>query len=243
MMPPASDHQPLGLFTRRLGSIAQLSAEERQAIESLPANIRVLKPNQDIVRDGDKPSQCCLLLEGWAFRYKLIGEGRRQILSFHVPGDVPDLTALHIPSMDHSLAAFTKAKVAFIPHESLRELTVRFPNLAAVLFREALIEAAAFRQWIVALGRRSAYERVARLFCELYLKLEAVGLASMYSCHFPITQGELADAMGLSNVHVNRVLKEMRGNDLITLKGGAQVIHAWDKLVHAAEFDGTYLHL
>jgi len=242
-MPSASDHHSLYVLIRKLESIATLSTEERQAILSLPAKTRVLPPRQDIVRDGDKPSQCCLLLDGWACRYKLLSQGRRQILSFHVPGDIPDLQSLHLHTMDHSLGTLTEATIAFIPHESLRELTARFPGLAAILWRDTLIDAAIFREWMVGLGRRSASERIAHVFCEMYLKLEAVGLAGDHRCPLPITQTDLGDALGLSNVHVNRVLQEMRGKGLITLRGSALVIEAWDELNRVSEFDPTYLHL
>src|SRR3954470_27603 len=126
-MPSASDNHAMTVLIRKLESIAHLSDEERQAIQRLPARTPGLEPRQDIVRDGDKPSQCCLLLDGWACRYKLLSQGRRQIFSFHIPGDIPDLQSLHIHTMDHSLCTLTEATVAFIPHESMRDLTARFP--------------------------------------------------------------------------------------------------------------------
>lgn len=230
-------------LVRKLESIATLTDEERRAVESLPVKTRVLRSGQDIVRDGDCASQCCLILEGWACRYKLVGEGRRQIFSFHVAGDIPDLQSLHVPLMDHSLATLTEATVALIPHEDVRDLTTRFPGIAAVLWRDTLVDAAIFREWMVCMGRRSAFEHIAHLFCELYLKQEAVGLAGEHRCPLPITQVDIADAMGLSNVHVNRVLKEMRGQGLITLHSQTLVIQAWEKLLEASEFDATYLHL
>ncbi|GEP04804.1 Crp/Fnr family transcriptional regulator [Methylobacterium oxalidis] len=242
-MSSAPDDHSLDMLIRKLESIATLSDEERQAIRSLPAKTRVLQPRQDIVRDGDKPSQCCLILDGWAYRYKLIGGGRRQIFSFHVAGDIPDLQSLRLHTMDHSLATLTQATVAFLPHESLRDLTTRFPSLTAILWRDTLIDAAVFREWMTGMGRRDAFERIAHLFCELYLKLQAVGLAQSYRCPLPITQVDLGDALGLSNVHVNRVLQEMRGRGLITLHSGTLVIEAWDELMRACEFDPTYLHL
>ena len=168
----------LALLVRRLERIGRLTDDERRAIENLPAKVHTLGPRQDIVREGEKPSHSCLLVEGWAFRYKILGEGRRQILSFHVPGDVPDLHSLHIDTMDHGLAALTKATIAFIPHESLFDVTKRFPGLAGILWRETLIDAAIFRQWITGMGQRDAFGRMAHLFCELYCKLEAMGLVS-----------------------------------------------------------------
>ncbi|MBX9933931.1 MAG: helix-turn-helix domain-containing protein, partial [Methylobacterium sp.] len=110
-------------------------------------------------------------------------------------------------------------------------------------WRDTLVDAAVFREWMVGMGRRSAFEQIAHLFCELYLKLQAVGLAQSYRCSLPVTQADLGDALGLSNVHVNRVLQEMRGKSLITLRGHTLVIEAWDELLRFAEFDETYLHL
>ncbi len=239
---PANDHA-LSRLVRKLESIAGLTDEERHAILSLPAKTRFLEPRQDIVRDADKPSQCCLILEGWICRYKLLSEGRRQIFSFHIPGDVPDLQSLHIHTMDHSLATVTKASVAFIPHDALRDLISRFPNIAALLWRDTLIDAGIFRQWMLGMGRRSAYGRIAHLFCEMYVKLEAVGLAGEHRCALPITQLDLADALGLTSVHVNRTLKELRGSGLLTLRSNTLVVEKWDELAQAAEFDPTYLHL
>lgn len=242
-MSSAPDLLATNRLIRKLESIARLTETERQAIESLPVRIHKLNVRQDIVRDGDKPTHCCLIIDGWACRYKLLGDGKRQILSFHVPGDMPDLQSLHVPIMDHSLGTLTKATVALIPHESLRELTAGNPSLAAIFWRDTLIDAGIFREWLVSMGRRSAFEHVAHLFCELYLKLQAVGLAGDYRCPLPITQADLADALGLTPVHVNRVLMEMRGKTLITLRSSTLVIEAWNDLLRIAEFDPTYLQL
>ncbi|WP_345821714.1 Crp/Fnr family transcriptional regulator [Methylobacterium fujisawaense] len=242
-MRSAPDQHALGMLIRKLESIATLSDTERQAIQGLPVRIHHLNARQDIVRDGDQPTHCCLVLEGWACRYKLFRQGKRQIMSFHIPGDIPDLQSLHVRTMDHSLATLTKAIVAFIPHENLRELTARHPGLAAVFWRDTLIDSGIFREWLVSMGRRSAFEHVAHLFCELYLKLQAVGLAGNFRCPLPMTQTDLADALGLTPVHINRVLKEMRGQTLITLRSNALVIEAWDELLRVSEFDSTYLQL
>jgi CRP-like cAMP-binding protein len=242
-MPSAPNRHATSRLIRKLESIATLSNAERQAIQNLPVWVQTLAARQDIVRDGDKPSHCCLVLDGWVCRYKLLSEGKRQIFSFHIPGDIPDLQSLHIHTMDHSLATVTKAAVAFIPHESLRKLTAEHPNVAALLWRDTLIDAGIFREWMVGMGRRSAYERIAHLFCEMYLKMQAVGLAGDYRCPMPITQVDLADALGLTSVHVNRVLKDMRGEALITLRSSTLVIEAWDELMRVSEFDPQYLQL
>ena len=242
-MHSASDNASMSMLIRKLESIGPLSHEELGAIQSLPARSRSLGPGQDVAREGDTPSQCCLVLDGWVCRYKIISEGRRQIFSFHIPGDLPDLQSLHMPVMDHSLGTITEAMVGFIPHESMRQLTLRFTRLGAALWRETLIDAAIFREWMIGIGRKSAYSRIAHLFCEMYAKLEAVGLASDHHYRLPITQAELGDALGLSTVHVNRSLQAMRGNGLITLKGSELIIHNPDELMRVAEFDRTYLHM
>ena len=233
----------LDLLVRRLERIGHLSDEERRAVENLPAKIQTLRPRQDIVLDKEKPEHSCLLVEGWAYRYKLLGQGRRQILSFHVPGDMPDLHSLHIKTMDHSLGALTEATIAFISHEALLDVTRRFPGLAGIMWRETLIDAAIFRQWIAGMGQRDGFGRMAHLFCELYCKLEAIGLAADHRCTLPITQTELGDALGLSSVHTNRVLQEMKAQSLIELRTRTLNITDWDGLVQVAEFDPSYLQL
>ena len=239
----ANVNQPLLPLVRKLESITTLSNEQRAAIESLPFMVRALKPRQDIVREGDTASQSCLVLDGWLCRSKIVGDGKRQIFSFHIAGDIPDLQSLHIPVMDHSLATITAATVAFIPHEALHDLTARFPGITAALWRDTLVDAAIFRQWLLSMGRRDAFDHMAHLFCELYLKQEAVGLAGEHRCPMPITQVDLADATGMSNVHVNRVLQELRGQDMISLQGRKLVILDWPALTKAGEFDPGYLHL
>ncbi|TNC05227.1 Crp/Fnr family transcriptional regulator [Methylobacterium terricola] len=231
------------MLIRKLDSIARLSDDERQAIERLPITVRPLVSGQDIVHEHDRSLQCCLLLDGWACRYQLLSEGKRQIFSFHIPGDIPDLQSLHLQVMDHSLCTLTPATVAFIPHAALRDLTAALPGIAATLWRDTLVDAAVFREWMTGMGRRSACEAIAHLFCELYVKLEAVGLAENHRYRLPVTQAELGDALGLSNVHVNRVLKELRDNKLITLHGGGLDILDWAKLSKLCGFDPTYLHL
>ena len=206
-----------GPLIRKLESIAALSDDERRALMELPMSARDIRADQDIVREGDRPSQCCLVIDGFLARYKLTPRGKRQIMAFHTPGDNPDLQSLHLRTMDHSLGTLSPGRVAFIPHEPLRALCTGFPRLAGLFWRDTLIDAAIFREWMVGIGRRSAYSRIAHVFCEVLVRLEAVGLTQDRSCAFPITQSELGDALGLSTVHVNRVLQELRADDLIML--------------------------
>jgi CRP-like cAMP-binding protein len=241
-MTSANSHlEPL---IRRLESIAPVSDEERQAIAALPITVRDLRADQDILRDQDRPSQCCVILEGFACRYKLLPGGRRQIVSFHIPGDIPDLQSLHLEIMDHNLGTVVASKVAFIPHETVRLFLRAHPRIADVFWRETLIDAAVFREWVVNVGRREAYGRIAHVLCEVYVRLRAVGLVNGQSYLMPVTQAELGDATGMSTVHVNRTLQELRRDGLIsTPRSGQVVIERWDGLQKAGEFDPTYLHL
>jgi CRP-like cAMP-binding protein len=220
-----------------------MTQEERDAILRLPLSIRDVRADQDIVREGDKPSQCCLVVEGFQCRYKMLPDGERQILSFHVPGDMPDLQSLFLQTMDHSLGTLVPNKVGFIQHEPLRELVRQQPGIAGRLWRETLIDGAVFREWITNLGSRDAYTRIAHLLCELFIRLEAVGLTKGTSFECPITQTEIADATGLSTVHVNRSVQQMRGDGLIIWDKGICNIPNLDALQDAAMFDATYLHM
>ncbi|GJE47327.1 hypothetical protein GOFOIKOB_0348 [Methylobacterium tardum] len=238
-----TDEPQLTPLLRKLRSITRLSARDEQAILRLPAHPRVFTAGQDLVSEGDRSTQCWLVLMGWVQRYKLLSGGRRQISAFHVAGDMADLPSLHLPVMDHSLGAVTYVMAASIPHEALRELLERHPDLNAPFWRDTLVDAAIFREWVANVGRRPAYQRLAHLFCELYLKQAAVGLAQDHRCPMPVTQVDLADATGLTSVHINRTLRDLRRDKLIDLRSKTLVIHDWTRLVEAAEFDPTYLQL
>jgi CRP-like cAMP-binding protein len=236
-------HHGLNRLVRRLETITSLSEDEKKAILNLPARVADLRADADIVREGDRPSQCCLLVEGFLTRYKSLSDGKRQILAFYVPGDIPDLLSLHIEVMDHSLATMVPSRVAYIPHDALRRLNDQNPRIASAFWRDTLIDAALFREWIVNLGSRDAYTRIGHLICEVFMKLKAVGLTDGNSFDFPITQGEIADATGLSTVHVNRSIMALRADGLIILEKGRCTIPDLKRLKEAALFDPTYLHL
>jgi CRP-like cAMP-binding protein len=184
-----------------------------------------------------------VVLEGFTCMFKLTPKGERQIMAFHIPGDVPDLQSLHLKTLDNSVGTITRCKVGFIQHETLRELCRRHTRIGEALWRETLIDASIFREWMLNIGRREAYSRLAHLLCEMVTRMRAVGLVDDQTCELPITQGELADATGISTVHVNRTLQELRGAGLITLRAGALTVNDWDGLKRAGEFDPTYLHL
>jgi CRP-like cAMP-binding protein len=234
------DNNPL---IRKLDSIFTLTDDERQALANLPMQVVVIKENQDIVRAGDQPSRSCLLLSGFACVYKLTGTGKRQIVGFSIAGDMPDLQSLHLDVLDNSVSTLTQCRVGFVTHEVLRDLCMRFPRITNAFWRECLIDAAIFREWVTNVGQREAYSRMAHVFCELIVRLRAVGLVEDHRCDLPITQGEFADAIGVSNVHVNRVLQQMRADGLIELSGDRLKVPDWETLKRVGDFDPTYLHL
>jgi CRP-like cAMP-binding protein len=231
------------ILIRKLESIFTLTDDERQALETLPMQIVALKENQDIVRQGDRPSRSCLILSGIACTYKITGEGKRQIHNFHIPGDIPDLQSLHLQVLDNSPGTLTSCSVGFITHEALDKLCERHYRIAKAFWRDTLIDGAIFREWMTSIGQREACPRIAHLLCEMLVRLRAVGLVNGYSCNWPITQGEIGDALGITTVHVNRVLKAMRADGLIELKGDRLNIPDWNRLKEIGDFEPTYLHL
>jgi CRP-like cAMP-binding protein len=234
---PGGEH-----LIHKLESIADLTEEERRAVLDLPMLTRHYGEGEDIVREGDCPQECCLILVGFTCRYKLLSDGRRQIMAFHTPGDMPDLQSLHLRVMDHSVGAMMPTLAAFIPHKSMRDLTQSHPGLMHAFWRDTLIDAAIFREWMIGLGRRDAHERIAHLICEMLLRFKGVELAPGNRFNMPVTQADVADALGLSNVHVNRVLQDLRRDELITWTRSAVTVLKWEELKDRAGFDATYLH-
>lgn len=227
---------------RKLEQFGSLGSDERQLLKDTPLNTRLVEANRDLVRDGERPSSCILLLDGFACRYKTLEDGRRQIMAIHIPGDMLDLTSLLLGELDHSIATLTPAVIAPIPHATLVDWMNRYPLLGRLLWCDTLVDAAIFREWVVNVGRRPAYARVAHLLCEVVARLQTVGLAQDHRCDLPVTQAELADATGLSAVHVNRTLQELRRDGLIELRGRSLVVLNWSGLKRAAGFDSRYLH-
>jgi CRP-like cAMP-binding protein len=232
--------QPL---IRKLETIVDLSDTERVSIGALPHYVRNLKAGQDIVREFDRPSHCCVILDGFAVRYKSVDGGKRQILSFHISGDMPDLHSLQLDVMDHSLATIVASRVAFIPHQAARNLMHTNPRIADAFWREALIDSSIFREWMLNIGQRPALARLAHVLCELYTRMDVLGLVFGKAFALPVTQQDLGDAMGISTVHVNRMMMELRDAGLVRTPRGAVVIENWDGLKKAGQFDPTYLHI
>ena len=236
-------HPQTHTLLAKMESIVTLSDEERAALQRLPLQVQDISAGQDIVREGDRPSRSCVLLSGFTATYKVTAGGKRQIVSFGIAGDIPDLQSLHLKVLDNSLGTLTPCSVGFITHEALDKLCERHYRIAKAFWRETLIDGAIFREWLTSIGQREAYSRIAHLLCEMMVRLRAVGLSDGYSCNWPITQGEIGDALGITPVHVNRVVQAMRVDGLIELKGERLNIPDWEKLKKTGDFDSTYLHL
>jgi CRP-like cAMP-binding protein len=226
---------------RSLERFGPLSKAERTALDALATTIRNFAPHQDLVAEGDRPLDCKLILEGFACRYKLRADGRRQIMSFHIAGDFVDLEGLLTGEMDHSIGTLSRGRMAVVPHEIMLNLTESHPRITRALWRTTLLDAAVFRRWLVGVGRKAANARIAHLLCEMCVRLKAVGLSQNGSYDLPVTQAELGDALGLSTVHVNRTLQNLRSQGLIRLRGGRVTIEDWEGLKAAGEFDSKYL--
>jgi CRP-like cAMP-binding protein len=231
------------MFLRKLESVSALTGDERRAILGLPFIPREFAADQDIVTIGDRPGECCVVIEGWACRYKVTPSGGRQIMSFHIAGDMPDLQSLFLKTMDHSIASLTPVTVAFIRHRDMWEILRRYEGIARALWRDALVEAAIYREWMVGIGRRSAHQRIAHQLCEMALKLRAVGLNDGHTYPWPITQQEVADSLGLSDVHVNRVIRDLRQDGLVDVRRGSFIVSDWEGLKMQGQFDPLYLHI
>ena len=228
---------------RKLEHFTKLSCDDRQILGAVASKRRTFAEHSDIIEEGNDPSHVNLILEGWACRYKQLDDGRRQIISFFVPGDLCDTHIYILREMDHSIAALTPVKVAEISRASLDRLMDEHSRVTKALWWDSLVGVAIQREWTVNLGQRTAIERLGHLFCELFLRLRGVGLTEGDSCALPLTQMELADALGLSNVHINRTLQELRRAGLIVLKGGCLTIPDLAALQKASLFNPNYLHL
>ena len=233
---------------RKLEQFTQLSSTDKKALEEAAAlKVRQLRPREDIIREGDKPRHVNLILEGWACRYKVLEDGRRQITAFLIPGDMCDLRVFILKEMDHSIAAVTPLKLAEIPSDIILELTDNHPRIGRALWWNSLVEEAIAREWTVNLGQREAVEKLAHLLCEFYLRLRGVSLTTLGAegpyFEVPATQEQVGDAVGLTSVHVNRTLQDMRDAGLIVWKGKTVTIPDLEALKSVALFNPNYLHM
>jgi CRP-like cAMP-binding protein len=226
---------------RKLQAQLGLSESETKAFVSALSGPRSIRDGHDLASPGRASGFLTVLLQGLACRYKDLPDGRRQIISFQFPGDIVDVHSFVMGRLDHAIGALSACQVAIMAHDTLAGLIDRHPQIGAALWRESLIDAAISREWIVNLGQRGAYERMAHLLCEAAFRQRTVQIVEGDRCAFPLTQSEISDALGLSVVHVNRVLQRLRKEGLITLRAGHLTIHDPNGLMAAGGFEPSYL--
>jgi CRP-like cAMP-binding protein len=240
---PALLSAPGSAVASKLEAFIRLSPDERAALAQLSRNFRFIEARRDLISEGDKPRHVHLVLDGWGCRYKQLPDGKRQIVSLFVPGDFCDLNAYILKQMDHNIGAITRLKVAMITPEEMNAFISERPRIFQALWWHELVASAIQREWTINIGQRTAYDRLAHLLIELYLRLQTVGRAKDGRCDFPLTQNDLADATGLTSVHVNRTLRELRRDGLIELERKQLQILDLPRMMDAAMFNPNYLHL
>jgi len=235
------EHASPNAFVAKLLSRAGLAPDEIEILGDAGATARQYPAKCDLIREGDEPGPVFVFLEGWGCRYKIMPEGGRQILAFMAPGDFSDPHTNVLDEMDHTVATVTSALVATIPRARVEELIELSPAITRAFWLMQLVDLGVARSWIASIGRRGSIERVTHLMCELYFRAHASGLISNGECRMPHSQILIADALGLTPVHVNRVLRKLKEADLMRLDNGALVIDDIAQLSCIAGFDDTYL--
>lgn len=236
---PHTLSRTLQKFERR----SPLEDSDRAAFLRLPFKRRTIEPHQYLVREGDRTTDCCLIVEGFAYRQKTTVEGARQILSIHLAGDFVDLEAALLRQSDHNIQGLTRCEVALVSAADVRGLLLAHPRLAQAMWVDTLVDASIFREWILNVGRREAKARVAHLLCEFAKRMELAGLSDETGFQFPMTQEQLGDATGLTPVHINRTLKALDSAGLIERRRRLIHILDWQRLREVAGFSTVYLHL
>ena len=231
------------MLLRSLELHSELGEDDRRAVLSLPYVLRTLEPSTYTVREGDPPRDCAVLVSGFAYRQKISGDGLRQIVALHMPGDALDFQNLFLDISDHSVQTLTRAELAFVPRTALQGLARSNAAVGHAILVTILIESSIFREWVLNVGRRDARTRLAHLLCEFAIRLEAHELVSDYGYELPMTQEQLADALGLTPVHVNRTLRTLEAEGLITRNRRHIAFPNWERMRDMADFNQRYLHL
>ena len=231
------------LLVQKLEQRDDLSPEEREALEAIVLETKTYRFGEYIVRQGETPDRSVLLLDGFAARVSATRLGKRQIVAIHVPGDFVDLHSFVLKRIDHGIETLTTCKVAIVPHAALRDITERFPHLTRLLWLSTVIDGAIHRAWLSAMGSRSAGGNFAHFICEMFLRLQSIGHTDGQTMRLPFTQAELGEILGLSSVHVNRTLQNLRAENLLRWQDQVITILDWEGLQRVAEFDPVYLSL
>ncbi|MCJ2098619.1 Crp/Fnr family transcriptional regulator [Methylobacterium sp. E-046] len=230
-------------LTRKLESFEPLSDQARSALNGLTLKVRQVGARQDLIQEGDKPDNVLLILDGFACRYKVLPDGQRQIMALLVPGDFCDLNVFILDEMDHTIGTISTCQIVDIPRQAIDDIAAHHPSIARAFWWCSLVDGAVLREWLVNMGARAPDQRISHLLCELLMRLEAVGRVTDNSYAFPLTQTEIAETMGLSDVHVNRTLRELRALGLIHLKRRVLTILDVERLKAFCSFTPNYLHL
>ncbi len=233
----------LAPMVEKLSQWRPLDPDDQQALLALPNRTIKLRPQEYIVREGDKPQHSCVMISGFSFRHKVAGNGGRQIFSIHMKGDLADLQNSLLGTADHNLQALTHVEAALIPVEAIQDIAFTRPAIGRAMWYETLVDASIFREWTLNVGRRDARTRAAHLLCEFALRLEAAGLGERDDYRLPMTQEQLADALGLTSVHTNRTLMGLGEDGLIERRQRAIQIVDWLGLMKVGDFDPAYLHM
>lgn len=227
----------------KLQIFEKLPPQAVQALQEIgEKRTKTFKAREDVISEGDDPREVYMISSGWACRYKFLPDGRRQIMAFFLPGDLADLHVYILHEMDHSIGAITPLKVARISARDLEEVGDAHPRILRALWWDTLVSASIQREWTVSLGQRDAVESLAHLFCELYLRMRVIGLCENNNCHLPLTHQHLADALGLTQTHIGRVLGKLRELKLITFEKHRLTVHDFPALKKIANFNANYLH-
>jgi CRP-like cAMP-binding protein len=234
---------PLELLLRNLELRVPLPDADRKAILALPYNMKTLEPATYTVREADSPELCAVLVSGFAYRQKLTGDGARQIVALQIPGDALDFQNLFLDVSDHNVQMLTRGEVAYLARSDLQNLARTRPAIGHAILVKILVEASIFREWVLNVGRRESRSRLAHLLCELAIRLEALGLTEEYGYELPMTQEQLADALGLTPVHVNRTLKALEAEGLVIRNKRNIAFPDWERMRGVGDFNQRYLHL
>jgi CRP-like cAMP-binding protein len=241
MAATSADLEPLA---RKLEYWNPLSAEDRAALLALPRSVRQVPAHHLVVREREAAAYSCLMLTGFSIRHKVVADGQRQIVAIHMKGEMVDLQNSLLGIADHSVEMLTAGAIAMIPREAVKRIALERPAVAMAMWLDTLVDASIFREWIANIGRRDARTRLAHLLCEFSLRLKVAGLGRQSNYELPMTQEQLADATGMTAVHVNRCMRSLEREGLIERSSPRGVtIGNWKKLATAGDFDSTYLHL
>lgn len=230
-------------FLNHLSRLGDLTPEDCRAVLDLDGEVRTLRRHEDIIKTGDTPTFSFVVINGFLQRYSSRRDGSRQIHSFYIATDAPSLESLHAGRVDNNLCAVVNSQVGVIGHADLDEVMRARPNVGRLIWRSILAQSSIYREWLTRNSRMPADASMAHLFCEMYARCKMAGVGDGDSCHVPLTQDMLAEALGLTAVHVNRTLQQLRETGMVDHKSGILFVNDFNRLASYADFDPAYLHL